>query len=150
VRYLANILTRIDLWCKWSIELFAFSYGDFKFEPWELTIFYGQCVCRTMISGTNGLSFKETWFPRTNGPKFPRKHASLGNGPKVMGKPWFCGEMDQVLKELLGANGYLSFLGCNFFSSFHSIYSTYHPYNANVYINFSSILCNIFFNFFIV
>jgi hypothetical protein len=33
VRYLANKLTRIDLWCKWSIKLFAFSYGVVSLSP---------------------------------------------------------------------------------------------------------------------
>jgi len=98
-----------------------------------------------MIRGANGLSSKETWFPRKNGPKFPRKHASLGNGPKVMGKPWFWGgKWAQVLKEPLGANGYLSFIGRNFFSGFHSICNLSSIQCNRFYINFSSILCNIF------
>jgi hypothetical protein len=33
VRYLANILTRIDHGCKWSIKLFAFSYGVLSLSP---------------------------------------------------------------------------------------------------------------------
>ncbi len=64
---------------------------SFKFEPCKLIFkklitFYGQCVCRIMI-------------PQANGPTFPRKLASRGNGPKVMGKPWFCGEMGSSFEE---------------------------------------------------
>jgi len=120
---------------------------SFKFEPWELTTFYGQCVCRTMISGTNGLSFKETWFPRTNGPKFPRKHASLGNGPKVMGKPWFCGEMGSSFEGTTWGK-WISFIcRMQFFFKFsfnmqliihtmQTFISTFHPYYATFFSNF--------------
>jgi hypothetical protein len=44
------------------------------------------------------------------------------------------GKQAQVLKKPLGPNGYLSFIGCNSFSSFFQ-YATYHPYNANVFIS---------------
>jgi len=54
------------------------------------------------------------------------------------------GEWAQVLKEPLGANGYLSFTWDAIFFQVFIQYAAYHPYNATIYINFSSILCNIF------
>jgi hypothetical protein len=50
----------------------------------------------------------------------------------------------------LGANGYFQFIGCNFFSSFHSICNLSSIKCKRFYIKFSSIFCNIFFQFFIV
>ncbi len=108
-----------------------------------------------LISGANGLSSKETWFPRTNGPKFPRKHASLGNGPKVMGKPWFCGGNGlKFWRNHLGQMDIFHSLDAIFFSSFHStcnlssiqckrLYQLFHPYYATV---FSIFHCQILHN----
>ncbi len=45
----------------------------------------------------------------------------------------------------LGANGYFSFIGCNYFSSFHSICNLSSIECKRFYINLSSIFCNIFF-----
>jgi hypothetical protein len=57
------------------------------------------------------------------------------------------GKWAQVLKEPLGPNGYLSFIGCNYFSSFFQ-YATYHPYNANVFISTFHPFFAAFFSFF--
>jgi hypothetical protein len=100
-----------------------------------------------MIPGANGLSSKETWFPTTNGPKFPSKHASLGNGPKVMGKPWFCGEMGSSFEKTTWGKWIAFIHRMQFFSSFHSICNLSFIQCKRFYINFSSIFCNIFFNF---
>jgi hypothetical protein len=45
------------------------------------------------------------------------------------------GKWAHVLKEPLGVNGYLSFIGCKFFFQVFIQYATYHPYNANVFIS---------------
>jgi hypothetical protein len=67
--------------------------------------------------------------------------------PRLWGNHGFVGKWAQVLKKPLGANGYLSFIGCNFLSSFHSICNLSFIQCKRFYINFSSIFCNIFFNF---
>jgi hypothetical protein len=100
-----------------------------------------------MIPGANGLSSKETWFPRTNGPKFPSKHASLGNGPKVMGKPWFCGEMGSSFEETTWGKWIAFIHRMQFFFKFSFNMQLIIHTMQTFFFNFSSIFCNIFFNF---
>ncbi len=85
-----------------------------------------------MIPWANGLSSKETWVPRANGPQFPRKHASLGNDPRLWGNHGSVGEMGSSFEGTTWSKG-ISFIHRmqSFFQVFVQ-YATYHPYNANV------------------
>ncbi len=113
-----------------------------KFEPCKLsfkklTTFYGQYVCRTMIPGANGS-------------KFPNKHSFLGNGPNVMGKPLFCGEMGSSFEETIGGK-WISFIHrMQFFFKFSfNMQLIIHTMQTFLYQLFIHILQH-FFQFFIV
>ncbi len=67
--------------------------------------------------------------------------------PRLWGNHGSVGKWAQVLKKPLGANGYLSFIRCNFFSSFHSICNFSFIQCKRFNINFSSIFQHFFSNF---